>query len=336
MPGTTSRPPWTDSNWLEGSTNWIKSQLQRRGIQLAGSISQPHIRPWSTVLNVPTTEGMIYFKSTSKELIHEAALTEYLSMLHPNILPEILAVEVDRGWMLIYEGGKTLRDELKQNPDLSQWEIVLPIYGDLQFELAGSVKVLLGLGVPDRRLGSFPARFINILEDVDSLRIDQEGGISAAEHDQLLKLKDYVVDLCTSLMDIGIPDSLDHGDFHDGNIFHQDSRYVFFDWGDSSITHPFFSLRTTFVSIENTLGLEEGASEFNQLIDAYLKVWEPFEEQHNLRRGFAIAQRLWAIGSALRWHLVVSPLPAHLRGEYGLAVPSLLQEFLEANREEFR
>ena len=137
-------------------------------------------------------------------------------------------------------------------------------------------------------------------------------------------------------MDIGIPDSLDHGDFHDGNIFHQDSRTVFFDWGDSSITHPFFSLRTTYVSIENTLRLEEGASEFNQLIDAYLKAWERFEGQHNLRSGFAIAQRLWAICSAFRWHLVVSPLPVHLRGEYALAVPSLLREFLEANREEFR
>jgi hypothetical protein len=257
-------------------------------------------------------------------------------MLHPNILPEILAIEVDRGWMLLSEGGKTLREELKQNPDLSQWEIVLPIYGDLQFELAGLVKELFGLGVPDRRLEGFPARFMNILEDVDSLRIDQEGGISAAEYDQLLKLKDYVLDLCTSLMDIGIPDSLDHGDFHDGNIFHQDSSYVFFDWGDSSITHPFFSLRTTFVSIENTLGLEEGASEFNQLIDAYLKVWESIAERPKLRRGFAIAQRLWAISSAFRYHLVVRLLPEDLRGEYGLAVPSLLQEFLEANREEFR
>ena len=195
MPGTTSLPPWTDSDWLEGSANWIKSQLQRRGIQLIGSISQPHIRPWSTVLNVPTTEGMLYFKSSSKELIHEAALTEFLSMLHPNIVPEILAVEVDRGWMLLYEGEKTLRHELKQNPDLSQWEIVLPIYGDLQFELAGSVKELLYLGVPDRRLDGFPVRFIDLLEDVDSLRIDQEGGISAAEHDQLLKLKNYVEDL---------------------------------------------------------------------------------------------------------------------------------------------
>jgi hypothetical protein len=49
---------FTDPVWLAEVRAWIGSQ-----VTIAGEIEQPHVRPWSTVLRVPTTEGVAWFKA---------------------------------------------------------------------------------------------------------------------------------------------------------------------------------------------------------------------------------------------------------------------------------
>jgi hypothetical protein len=44
---------WVQPTWLEQATHWIERELHRQGIKRIGSIEQPHIRHWSTVLRVP-------------------------------------------------------------------------------------------------------------------------------------------------------------------------------------------------------------------------------------------------------------------------------------------
>ena len=82
-------------------------------------------------------------------------------------------------------------------------------------------------------------------------------GLTTAEYERLLQAAPYVANLCQKLAACGIPMSLHHNDLHDANIFFAHSRPLFFDWGDSSIAHPFFSLRTVFVSIEYSFDLAE-------------------------------------------------------------------------------
>ena len=124
--------------------------------------------------------------------------------------------------------------------------------------------------------------------------------------------------------------SLHHNDLHDANIFFADNRPLFFDWGDSSIAHPFFSLRTVFVIIEYSFDLEEGDPFFDDLAQAYLQPWTIHETAENLTAAFKLAQRLWALSSAMKYKTLLRYVPA-LREEYGLTVPGLLQEFLAAN-----
>ena len=40
----------------------------------------------------------------------------------------------------------------------------------------------------------------------------------------------------------GLPMSIDHGDLHAGNVLAPGDRYVFFDWHEGAVTHPFFSM----------------------------------------------------------------------------------------------
>ncbi len=68
--------------------------------------------------------------------------------------------------------------------------------------------------------------------------------------------------MCEQLVQYHIPETLNHGDFHYGNVFVRGGRFSFIDWGDSCVSQPFYSLRTVLVSAEISLGLEENSRSF--------------------------------------------------------------------------
>ena len=49
---------WTQPEWLAGAEAWIRER-----VDLTGEIEQPHVRWWSTVLRVPTADGVVWFKA---------------------------------------------------------------------------------------------------------------------------------------------------------------------------------------------------------------------------------------------------------------------------------
>ena len=54
--------PWQHSDWLKSVHYWIETELARENIQVFGEIEQTHIRPWSTVLRVVTSDGLFFLK----------------------------------------------------------------------------------------------------------------------------------------------------------------------------------------------------------------------------------------------------------------------------------
>ena len=79
MPDQEPRLPWSEPDWFVQADGWIRAELVRQGIGVNGPIEQPHVRPWSTVLRVPTTKGALYFKATAPMLSHEPVLTMALA-----------------------------------------------------------------------------------------------------------------------------------------------------------------------------------------------------------------------------------------------------------------
>ncbi|MBA3943342.1 MAG: phosphotransferase [Herpetosiphonaceae bacterium] len=319
--------PWTQPEWLEEASAWVHGELERHGLRVSGPIEQPHLRPWATVLRVPTAAGAVYFKATVPILAHEVALTAALARWHTHYTVPVLAADLDRHWLLLADGGTTLREIIRADHDLRHWKTLLPLYAELQIELAARLPELLRFGTPDRRLHQLPLQYERLLDDTNALHLDQPGGLTAGEYQQLRGLSAYVTELCEQLASYHVPESLHHGDFHDANIFVRDGQFRFFDWGDSCVTHPFFSLRTVFVSMEMSLGLDEG-SEPSDVLDAYLEPWTRFGSRVELHAAYKLARQLAAICSALTWHRVVSTLAPALQMEYAEPVPALLQEFL--------
>ena len=324
--------PWFDEGWFPEVQAWIRATLARSGITITGSLSQPHVRMWSTALHISTDQGAYFFKATTQSLRYEARLTRYLSERYPTLVAELLAVDEDHGWLLMPAGGQKLRQYLQSTRDHALWQRILRGYASLQVSLTEFPAEILALGTPDRGLGRFPTLYHEILRDPDALGVGTSWGLSRAEYRKLLKLQGLVSRLCHELDDCGIPASLDHGDLHDNNIFLANSEFRIFDWGDSSLTHPFFSLRTAFVNMEMTFGWAEGAPIFDKFAEEYLDSWRIYTVRDDLQKAFSLAQRLWSLSSAYRWYIFQDQFPGEHQGEYQAAVPALLKEFLGANQ----
>ena len=313
---------------IDEASHWIRAQFAQQGIRIIGDIEQAHVRPWSIVLRVPTEAGHVFFKAVTPTLGYEAGVTNALAQLLPGSLPTLLAVDAQRGWLLMADGGTRLREVLKADRDLGHWHGVLAEYAKLQITVAPQLRGLIALGLPDARPATLPKQFAQLLADDESLCIGSSDGLTADEHTQLLALAANVTTLCEQLANSPVPESIDHGDLHDGNIFFNGGHSLLFDWGDSSAGHPFVSLRAVFVSIENTLGLEEGASEFQGVRDIYLAQWERFASPAELRSVFDAAMRLAPLCAALRWHRAIGALEPTVKADYAHAIPSLLRELL--------
>ena len=126
------------------------------------------------------------------------------------------------------------------------------------------------------------------------------------------------------------PSLLNHGDFHDGNVLLRDGRITFFDWGDASVTHPFVTLRTFFVSIENSLKLDDYAftPEMAELLDLYLQPWQRFASKEALLSAYRFSKPVASIAKALAWHQGITRMESPLREEYAWIVPEVLREFM--------
>ncbi|MDT0527439.1 phosphotransferase [Micromonospora sp. DSM 115977] len=325
---TAPRADWADPHWRDAALGWVGDQLGRLGRRIVGPV-EPRVRPWSLVWRVPTDAGDVWFKANNPGTRHEAALLAALARLVPGRVLDPVAVDAGRGWSLLPDGGRTLRDALGGDRSLlSRWERVLPEYADLQRTVAPRAGELLALGVPDHRPEALPDLFEALLDDEEALLLGAEDGLSVATHERLRAHRAGFADDCRRLAGTGVAPTVQHDDLHDGNVFVADDGYRFFDWGDASVAHPFGTLLVTLNSVAHTFGLPEGDPALARLRDAYLEPWSDRHDPGTLREAARLAVRVTRVSRALSWRRALqTPDPA--RTEYASAVPGWLQELFE-------
>ncbi len=322
--------PWDKTGWREHCQEWILEQLQRHKLRLSEDIQQVHVRPWSTVLRIPTPSGDLYFKASAPSLSHEARLTQALSTWRPDLLPRVLAVEPDHCWLLLDDGGDTLRSFLGSNQYLASWQQLLPVYARFQFELADKQEELLRLGAMDRRLSTLPLQYEQLLEDRQAMLIDEPEGLSSRQYRALVDFAPVFSEMCAKLTSYHLPETIQHDDFHGNNIFVSDKGLKFFDWGETCVAHPFFTMTVTLRVIAYHLKIGEDAPEIRSLRDLYLGTWTRSTGLPDLEEALPLAIQVGMVNRSLTWYRVVSRLPDPYRSQEAEAVPGWLLEFLGA------
>jgi hypothetical protein len=270
---------------------------------------------------VPTDAGDCWFKANVPACAHEAAVVSLLARKRPECIPELLAVDLERGWMLMGDGGERLREVIEQERSLGRWLDLLPEYAQLQIDVAGQADELVDQGAPDRRLDTLASQYEQLLEQLD--------GSAESELDRLRRLVPRVREMCDELAGYELPETIQHDDLHDGQVFVRDGRYLFFDWADSCVSHPFFSMAVT---LEGQLawGLDdvEGSEDIAPFRDAYLQPFTRYASLASLQEAHVIALRLGWICRALNWHRIASALEPPDRAERLQGVELRLQLFL--------
>jgi Phosphotransferase enzyme family len=326
---TDPRLPWVQRDWLAAAAEWIRERLAEHGLEPAGGLEQPHVRWWSTVLHVPTSEGDLWFKANAPPHAFEAALVMLLGRLRPEQVAELVAADPERGWLLMRDGGSRLRELVRSPADLRRWEDVLPAYAELQLAAASHVEELLGAGVPDERLAVLPGLLERVLGDDEALLLGRPGGVSGEEREGLRALLPGYASACSRLAAYAVPETIQHDDFHDGNVFLRDGRYRFLDWGDSCVSHPFHSLVVTLRQIAHRLELPPGGPDLLRLRDAYLEPFARYGSPEELAAAADLAHFTGTAARALAWHRFVSAREPEFRGEDAEALPYGLRRLLD-------
>jgi hypothetical protein len=332
VPGIVPTDPrlrWVQSEWLAVARSWIRARLAEHGLELAGEIEQPHVRWWSTVLRVPTSDGVLWFKANAPPHAFEAALLAILERSAPGHVPELVALDVDHGWLLMRDGGERLRELVRDSADLQHWQTLLPEYAQLQLSLAPHVGDLLEAGVPDERLALLPTHLAALLDDHEACMVGRDDGLSVEEYDRIGALLPEYAECCARLASLGIPETIQHDDLHDGNVFVRGGRYLFFDWGDSCVSHPFHSLVVTMRALVHRLELPPGGPDVLRLRDAYLEPFARFGSQAQLVEAADLAHFTGTAARALSWHRFLSAREPEFRGGDADAVPYGLKRLLD-------
>jgi hypothetical protein len=315
---------------IDRAIAWAEHALAGRGVRIIAPPETVRVRPWSVVARLATSAGALYVKAAGPAGAHEPALLKFLSSLWPQCMPVVLCADEARGWVVIRDGGAQLREIIRADRDLRHWETLLPLYAQIQIALADRCDELLTLGVPDQKLQRLPSLFAELLEDQQALHLDQPGGLPSENHVRLTALSPQVALLCERLGECGIPQSLHHGDLHDGNIFvsANDGRYGFFDWGDSCVAHPLFSFRVVLACLERTLELSGDGPQIERLRESYLEPFRQFASADALCMALRVARTLANIDGALTWRRSLAHVRPGEREAYREPIPRLLEEFL--------
>ena len=292
--------PWLDPVWLAGAHAWIEEQMDRLGLVREGEIEQPHVAPWSTVLRVPTTQGDVWFKANGPKEHFEAALVGLVAARAPERVPPLLAADLARGWMLMADAGRRLREVIAEERSLHRWLDVLPATAGIQLAVEPDVDALLAVGVPDMRLATLPDQYARLMDTIQA-------------EDRFRTAHGRVIELCEELATFGIAETLQHDDLSDGQVFLRDGTHLIMDWGDACISHPFFTLSAT---LEGVIAWGVDDVQFSEDTEPYLHAYlAPYVERYggDLVAASRLATRLGWVCRAVNCHTPGDNAPTFTR-----------------------
>ncbi|KAB8164220.1 aminoglycoside phosphotransferase family protein [Streptomyces sp. 3MP-14] len=301
--------PWEDEKWRAQALGWITERLARHRLVVGGDQVWARLRPWSVVLRVPLTEGgAVWFKANPPRSAYEPAVMAALHRWVPGRVVEPVAVDTARAWSLLPDAGPMFTEVLTNDPeDLGAWAEMLSQYAQLQREVEPHANKLLAMGVPDFRPQRLVERYRCLVESAGSLRDEERRTLRAATP----RFEEW----CQRLAESPVACSLDQSDLHPASVLTggraltpsgalaDGGRYLFFDWGDSSVTHPFASLLVVGRVLDERFDRDPAAR--TRAWDAYLDAWaERGTGLPELRALAEVACRVAAVCRADTWDRV--------------------------------
>lgn len=268
--------------------SWAQDTLRSLGYAIQ-ELYVVRDRPWSCVSCYKTSKGKIYLKSMAAPYANEAILLQFLADQGIQNITQVIASNDVLSCFLMEDAGQPLRENQTSAFDLNVFCRYLQIYAGIQIKCIPLIEGLFAQGVNDWRLEKLPHLYEDFIQKREILLDD---GLTLFEIDQLEQAVPKIRVLFEKLASYGISETIEHGDFHDNNILVQGDILTINDWGDSSISHPFFSLAAALDSAKRNHDLQESDERYGVAQDAYLVKWLEFAPMDTLREAFEGAKIL--------------------------------------------
>ena len=318
LAGGTGSDVWSTSEWQALALSWLDEQLAA-GVRRTGGVEHVRVRSWSTVISVPTTAGRVWFKAAGPGASFEVALYDLMREIVPTFVLTPIAADVDRGWMLLPDGGVSLADCRLGSDLVDALVTVLPRYGQMQRYLSSHVDRFLALGVRDMRPPMMPRRFERALAIVRR-HIERHGSpADQLMYERLCELRATFASWSERLASLPGTASLDHNDLHPGNILlpaiDRTEQAKFFDWGESIVAHPFSSLLIPLRFVQYQQKVAHDHRTIQRLRDAYLEAFSDLAPRPELVEAVELACQMSKVNRTLVWASIARIAGPQARGK---------------------
>ena len=298
------RAPWALPGWHAEAERWITDQVARLGRGALRSIEP--VKSWSIscVLKVTTDKGILYFK-VPRDLplfVNEGVVMTHLAQLYPERIPIPLALAPEHGWMLLDDFG----DSPAADATLEQQARLMQDFARMQIDSSRKIDALLAAGCKDRRPDL-------LLSQIESLFNDELvlGPLTPEERAQLKPIVSRLPGLIAELFSLPIPVGILHGDLHAGNVIPREGSFLYFDWTDAAVSHPYLDMIHIF--------MEEDESKREVLQEAYLLAWEQYYPKTNVRRAWELAGTVYGLYHAVSYQYITHGIEELVQPELNFA-----------------
>ena len=288
---------------------WGQREAEARGMRVIGAADKVHDVAWSAVVRIRTDDRTLFAKAVTPALAHEIPVTAALARWSPDFVARIVATDPGQRYLLMEDAGERLRAVLERDHDISFWDGILAVYAQLQLRTAAHAGELVALGCPDRRSAALLAEYEGLVTSDELLTIAGTASITKDELERLRALAPQVREWCDELIGT-VPETIQHDDLHDGQVFLKDGAVRILDWGDANVSHPFFSLVVFERNLVYGFDLAPDAPALLRLRDQYLEPFTAVATRVRIDACLPVALRLGRLCRALTWRSVARALPA--------------------------
>jgi hypothetical protein len=323
--GPTHGAAWSHPGWYIEALAWAVARLNDGGVMATRSPVQLRASERAFVMRIRSQTETFYFRAAPFAFAHEPALMQWLSRRHPLNVPEVLAVDAERGWLLQREAG-TGAMPLSEEREEEVWYRAARRMAEIQIDSAHHVAELRSLGCPARQLDVVASRLPRLCADSSVMMLGHPCGLPRRDIERTAALTPALLALCEELASFDLPDCLDYGDLRAGNIFSTVTEPVYLDWSDSAISHPFFTIASLIDDAVRLLPSTSREAEI-RLRDSYLTPWRDVAPHDHLIRAFDIARRIAPFHRAATIHVELLPATG-FTWELECAIPAQIRRGL--------
>lgn len=254
---------------------------------------------WSIVYKIETAQHVVYLKQVPEAMFLEPATLAFLHHQGCKNIPEILAVNPALHCFLMAACGDfSLRHLFKGEVSFSLMQPGIFTYTTIQRSLENKIEQMLSLGIPDWRLDKFASLYSQLIQQ-DKLLLDE--GLTEKEIEHLHYLNPTCQYLCEILSKHNIPETISHSDFQENNMLlnEKNGAINIIDWGETVISHPFFSLNGCLWNITYFNEIKQTDLMYHQLQSQCIAPWLNLYNQQTLLELLNITNQLLGVYAAL-------------------------------------